>query len=51
MPTRRQMEMTVLTVVLLMPVLSMVHLWARKHLVVNGTGPASEAAAVVTQLL
>lgn len=51
MPTRRQMEMTVITVVLLMPVLSMVHLWARKHLQVSGNGPAAEAAAVITQLV
>lgn len=51
MPTRRVMEMTVITVVLLLPVVSMVHLWARKHIAVKGSGPAAEAAAVITQVL
>lgn len=45
------MEMTVITVVLLLPVISMVHLWARKHILVKGSGPAAEAAAIVTQIL
>lgn len=51
MPTRRQMEMTVITVVLLLPVISMLHLWARKHIIVTGNGPTAEAAAVVTQII
>ena len=51
MPTRRQFEMTVLTVVLLLPVISMVHLWARKHIHTTGSGATAEAAAVITQIL
>jgi hypothetical protein len=51
MPTRRTMELIVITTVLLTPVLSMVHLWARKHLATTANAASSEAAAVVTQLV
>lgn len=51
MPTRRTMELVVITVVLMAPVLSMVHLWARKHIAVTGTGPTAQAAAAVTQII
>jgi hypothetical protein len=51
MPTRRTFELIVITTVLLAPVLSMVHLWARKHLVTAASGASSDAAAVVTQIV
>lgn len=51
MPTRRTMELVVITVVLLAPVLSMAHLWARKHLATTTNAATSDAAAVVTQLI
>lgn len=51
MPTRRTMELVVITVVLLAPVLSMVQLWVRKHIVVTGSGVTAEAAAVVEQII
>ena len=51
MPTRRGMEMTVIVIFLTIPVISLLNLWARKHIVVSGGGPGAEAAAVVTQIL
>jgi hypothetical protein len=51
MPTRRTMELIVITTVLLAPVLSMVHLWARKHLATTANTATSDAAAVITQLV
>lgn len=51
MPSRRQMEMTIIIVALTLPVISMVRLWAQKHIVVKGSGPAAEAAAVITQIV
>jgi hypothetical protein len=51
MPTRRTMELIVITVVLMAPALSMVHLWARKHLATTASTATGDAAAVVTQLL
>lgn len=51
MYTRRIFEGVVLTVILLAPALSMVKLWAQKHLVTTASSAAGEAAAVVTQIL
>ena len=51
MYTRRQFEGTIITVVFLLPVIAMVHLWARKHIAVRGSGPTAEAAAVITQIV
>jgi hypothetical protein len=50
-PTRRTFELIVITVVLMAPAMSMVHLWARKHIAVTGEGAASDAAKAVTQIL
>ena len=51
MPNRRQFEMTVLVVVLVIPVISMVRWWARKNITINGSGPAAEASAVLEQII
>lgn len=51
MPTRRTMELIIITSVLLTPVLSMVHLWARKHLATTANAATSEAAAVITEII
>ena len=51
MPTRRVFEMTVIVVVLMAPALSMIHLWARKHLATTATGAAADAAQVVTEII
>jgi hypothetical protein len=51
MPTRRTFELVVITVVLMAPALSMIHLWARKHLATTAAGASSDAAAVATQIL
>jgi hypothetical protein len=51
MPTRRTFELIVITVVLLTPALSMIQLWARKHLVTTSSAAASDAAAVAVQIL
>lgn len=51
MPTRRTFELVVITVVLLAPALSMIQLWARKHLATAAAGASGEAAAVVTEIL
>ncbi len=45
------MELIVITVVLMAPALSMVHLWARKHLATTVNQTTSDAAAVVTNIL
>jgi hypothetical protein len=51
MPTRRTFELVVITVVLMAPALSLIHLWARKHMVTTANAVTSDAAAVVTQIL
>jgi len=51
LPTRRTFELVVITVVLMAPALSMVRLWARKHLATTANAATSDAAAVVTQIL
>ena len=51
MPTRRIFELIVITVVLMAPSLSMIQLWARKHLVTTASTAAGDAAAVVANIL
>lgn len=51
MPTRRTMELVILTTVLLTPVLSMVQLWMRKHIVTSRNDVTSDAARVIEQIL
>ena len=51
MPTRRTFELTVIVVVLMAPALSMLKLWARKHLATTSTAATGDAAAVVTNIL
>lgn len=51
MPTRRDMELTVIVVVLMAPALAMIHLWARKHLVTTASNATADAAQVVTEIL
>jgi len=51
LPTRRTFELVVITVVLMAPALSMIHLWARKHLATTASAATGDAAAVVTQIL
>lgn len=43
--------MTVIVIVLMAPALSMIHLWARKHLATTANTATSDAAAVVTEIL
>jgi len=50
MPTRRTMELVIVTVVLLHPVIRMAHIWAGKHLSTSSnsaTGVAAEVVATV----
>ena len=51
MPTRRTFELVVITVVLMAPALSMIQLWLRKHVAVNGNGPTADAARVGIEIL
>jgi hypothetical protein len=51
MPSRRDMELTIIVVLLVTPVISMVRWWARKNIAVSGSGPAAEASAVVEQVI
>lgn len=51
MPTRRTFELIVITVVLMAPALSMIQLWARKHLVTTSSTAAADAASVVANVL
>lgn len=44
MPTRRTMELVVVTVVLLHPVIRMARIWAAKHLATS-TNPVTTTAA------
>lgn len=43
--------MTVIVIVLMAPALSMIHLWARKHLVTTASTATADAARVVTEIL
>ncbi len=50
MPTRRTMELVIITVVLLHPVIRMAHIWAAKHLATSAnetTGVMAEVIATV----
>lgn len=51
MPTRRTMELVVLTVVLVHPALAMVRVWLKKYVVSNGTGVGADLARAGTQIL
>lgn len=50
MPTRRIMELTIVTVVLMTPVIRMAKIWAAKHLQTS-SNPATGTAAEVVQTL
>lgn len=51
MPTRRTFELVVITVVLMAPALSMINLWARKHIVTTGNGATADAARVLEEII
>lgn len=51
MPTRRTMELVILTVILLQPAMAMIKLWMQKHIVTTGNDVTSDAARAVEQLL
>jgi hypothetical protein len=51
LPTRRTFELIVITIVLMAPALSMVQLWAKKHLVTTATAATADVAQVVTEIL
>jgi hypothetical protein len=44
------MELIVITVVLLSPALSMIHLWARKHIATSSNPATADAAKVVANI-
>jgi len=48
MPTRRTMELVVMTVVLIHPVIQMAKIWAAKHRATSAT-PATNVAAQVIE--
>jgi hypothetical protein len=51
MPTRRTMELIVVTVVLLHPVIRMAHIWAAKHLATSANQSTGVAAEVALQIV
>lgn len=51
MPTRRIMEMTIVTVVLLHPVVGMARIWVRKHLATSTSQTTRSAAEVAGAVL
>ena len=51
MPTRRIFELTIVTVILVHPVIRAVHLWCAKHLATSANEATGTAAEVVTQIL
>jgi hypothetical protein len=51
MPTRRTMELVIVTVVLLHPVIRMAHIWAAKHLQTSDNSSTGTAAEVVLQVV
>lgn len=51
MPTRRTMELVIVTVVLLHPVIRMAHIWAAKHLSTSANPATSTAAEVVATVV
>ena len=50
MPTRRIMELTIVTVVLLHPVIRMAHIWTLKHLATSANPTTGTAAQVINTL-
>lgn len=50
MPTRRTMELMIVTVILLHPVIRMAHIWAAKHLATSSNDSTGVAAEVVLQV-
>jgi len=51
MPTRRILEMTVVTVILLHPVIAMVKTWAAKHVATSSNEATTDAATVAHAVL
>lgn len=51
MPTRRTMELVVVTVVLLHPVVSMARIWLAKHLRTSSNDTTTAAAEVAATIL
>jgi hypothetical protein len=51
MPTRRTMELMIVTVVLLHPVISMWRIWAAKHLATSNNQSTSAGAEVALNVL
>ena len=51
MPTRRTMELVIITVVLLHPVIRMAHIWAAKHLATSNNETTSTMAEVVATVV
>jgi hypothetical protein len=51
MPTRRDMELDVIVVALMIPVLAMFHLWARKHIAVSSNPATADVARVATNII
>ena len=50
MPTRRTMELMIVTVILLHPVIRMAHIWAAKHLATSDNQSTGVAAEVILQV-
>ena len=48
MPNRRTMELVVVTVLLLRPVISMVHIWAAKHQATSDNPATNTAAKIIS---
>ena len=51
MPTRRTMELIVITVVLLHPVIRMAHIWAAKHLATSDNSATATVAEVISTVV
>lgn len=51
MPTRRTMELVIVTVVLLHPVIRLAHVWAAKHLATSGNEQTGTVAEVVLNIV
>lgn len=51
MPTRRTFELTVLTIILAQPALSLVRLWLRKYIATTSPGVTSDVARAGVEIL
>lgn len=51
MPTKRQFDMVVLTIILVHPVTSLFKMWSARKLAVDNTGPAATVIAGATRLV